>query len=144
MPQGRLQPYYITVDAETGVCTWRVQFRSNFYTSLNVQAFPFDTQRLEVLLQNVNLDPGRSRVKVTPSARGIHLFSLGWGDDLSGFKTTNMHVEVWSTMFATQFNRVSFDFYFFLALGEIGPGVTMARFEFRREMMRGKRKREKR
>ena len=43
MPQGRLQPYYITVDS-AGVVTWRVQFRSDFYTSLNVQAFPFDTQ----------------------------------------------------------------------------------------------------
>lgn len=115
MPQGRLQPYYITVDAETGVCTWRVEFRSNFYTSLNVQAFPFDTQHLEVLLQYVNLNPGQSRVKVTPSARGIHLFSLGWGDDLSGFKTTGMYVEVWSTMFAKQFNRVSFDFLFFFS-----------------------------
>lgn len=39
MPQGRLQPYYITVDEATGVVTWRVQFRSNFYTSLDVQAF---------------------------------------------------------------------------------------------------------
>lgn len=109
MPEGRLQPYYITVDAETGVCTWRVEFRANFYTSLNVQAFPFDKQRLEILLQYLNLNPGQSRVKVTPSARGIHLFSLGWGDDLSGFKTTSMQVEVWSTMFAKQFNRVSFD-----------------------------------
>ena len=39
MPQGRLQPYYITVDDASGVVTWRVEFRSNFYTSLDVQAF---------------------------------------------------------------------------------------------------------
>ena len=39
MPQGRLQPYYITVDDASGVVSWRVEFRSNFYTSLDVQAF---------------------------------------------------------------------------------------------------------
>ena len=39
MPQGRLQPYYITVDDASGVVTWRLEFRSNFYTSLDVQAF---------------------------------------------------------------------------------------------------------
>jgi len=39
MPQGRLQPYYIAVDDDSGVVTWRVEFRSNFYTSLDVQAF---------------------------------------------------------------------------------------------------------
>lgn len=121
MPQGRVQPYYITVNA-AGVVTWRVQFRSNFYTSLDVQAFPFDSQRLEVLLQLLNLNPERGRVKVrrgvsgflggvedvarkqkklptqllsqthsslplsfslskqqvTPSARGLHLFTLGY------------------------------------------------------------------
>jgi hypothetical protein len=123
MPQGRVQPYYITVSA-AGVVTWRVQFRSDFYTSLDVQAFPFDSQRLEVLLQLLNLNPERGRVKVrrgvsgflgegveevirkhknflpfqllsqthsslplsfclskqqvTPSARGLHLFTLGY------------------------------------------------------------------
>ena len=39
MPQGRLQHYYITVDDASGAVTWRVEFRSNFYTSLDVQAF---------------------------------------------------------------------------------------------------------
>jgi hypothetical protein len=39
MPQGRLQPYYIAVDDDSGVVTWRMEFRSNFYTSLDVQAF---------------------------------------------------------------------------------------------------------
>jgi len=30
-----------------------------------------------------------------------------WGDDLSSFKTKSLLLEVWSTAFSKQFNRVS-------------------------------------
>lgn len=150
LPQGRLQPYYITVD-DAGVATWRVEFRGNFYTNLDVEAFPFDKQNLQILFQYVNLRPGDSRVKVrgvgeseeegrrrrrrdekeknqlsyflslfpchqkptpnpkqiTPSARGLHLFSMGRGDDLSSFRTESILMRVWTSAFSRQFNRVS-------------------------------------
>ena len=61
MPQGRLQPYLISI-LDKGVVAWRVSFRSSFYTYLDVQAFPFDQERLEVLFQLSNL-PGTGKVR---------------------------------------------------------------------------------
>lgn len=38
LPQGRVQPSYITVD-DKGVVTWRVQLTGIFYTPMRLKAF---------------------------------------------------------------------------------------------------------
>lgn len=38
LPQGRVQPAYITVDSK-GIVTWRVQFTGVFYTPMRLKAF---------------------------------------------------------------------------------------------------------
>ena len=57
-PQGRAQPYYIDVDPDAGTVTWRVEMRSSFLTTLDVSAFPFDTQSLDMVATLFNF-PGQ-------------------------------------------------------------------------------------
>ena len=48
-PQGRAQPYYIDV-REDGRVDWRVEVRADLITTLDVTAFPFDSQTLDVVI----------------------------------------------------------------------------------------------
>ena len=89
-PQGRTQPSYITVTPE-GVVTWRVEVRADLYTTLDLVAFPFDRQSLDVVLQILGRR-GESAVRVVPSATGTKLFLAGTGDDLSRFTVTGIRI----------------------------------------------------
>ena len=91
-PQGRAQPYYIDV-SETGAVTWRVEVRSSYLTTLDVSAFPFDTQSLDMIATLSNY-PGQGAVRVIPSATGLGLFTFGTGDDLSGWHAKDVHIFV--------------------------------------------------
>ena len=78
--------------------------RANMYTTLDVRAFPFDTQTLDLHLQHIQSDPELSRVEWIPSSRGLRIFTIGAGDDLSGFEAKNVFIFVTNDPFPRQFN----------------------------------------
>eukprot|EP00884_Botryococcus_braunii_P017545 jgi/Botrbrau1/4474/Bobra.0220s0008.1 len=124
-PQGRVQPYYITVSAD-GIVTWRVQFNCRFYVPMSMEAFPFDKQELMVKLQMFQLEGAAPHYhcalccRLAPPAgpapakqlsskfvmdtfASLKLFTMGRGDDLSGWKVDNLTVTVNEQGFSDQF-----------------------------------------
>ena len=89
-PQGRTQPSHITVTPE-GVVTWRVEMRADLYTTLDLVAFPFDRQSLDMVLQILG-QRGEAAIRVIPSATGTKLFLAGTGDDLSRFTVEGLRI----------------------------------------------------
>lgn len=102
-PQGRTQPYSIEVSPE-GVVTWRVEVRGDMYTTLDVRAFPFDSQTLDIHMQYINNDPEVSQIEFVSSSRGLKLFTIGSGDDLSGFEAKNIYIFTTTEPFPLQFD----------------------------------------
>eukprot|EP00884_Botryococcus_braunii_P000774 jgi/Botrbrau1/10698/Bobra.357_1s0002.1 len=100
-PQGRSQPAHIQV-LPRNVVTWRVQFAAQFYTPMDMMAFPFDTQKLMVHLQLSNPD-NAPKVRIFQSATGLSLFSRGKGDDLSGWRIINVTMDISEQSFSQQF-----------------------------------------
>ena len=76
----------------------------NMYTTLDVRAFPFDTQTLDLHMEYVEDNPAVSQVYFVQSARGLHLFTVGSGDDLSGFRADNIFVFISNGSFSSTFD----------------------------------------
>ena len=101
--QGRTQAYTIRVEPDDTVM-WRSEVRGVFYFTGSYLSFPFDVQSLDLAmsLQN-NATGGSGTATVIPSASGVGLFAFGNGDDLSGWRVTNVTITVnerpWSTQF---------------------------------------------
>jgi hypothetical protein len=91
-PQGRVQPSYVDVSPD-GVVSWRVEMRANFLTTLDVSAFPFDTQSLDIVATMSNY-PGQGTVRLVPSATGLGIFTFGAGDDVSGWHAHDVDIFV--------------------------------------------------
>ena len=68
-----------------------MEVRADLYTTLDLVAFPFDRQSLDVVLQILGRR-GESAVRVVPSATGTKLFLAGTGDDLSRFTVTGIRI----------------------------------------------------
>ena len=86
--------------------TWRVEVRSSFLTTLDVSAFPFDTQSLDIVMTLTNF-AGQGAVRIIPSAMGLALFTTGAGDDLSGWHAHDVHIFVhtpanYSSLFSSE------------------------------------------
>ena len=63
------------------------------YSPLDVHAFPFDVQRLALVMQQLNFTPKKGQVVFKPSATGTKIFTFGSGDDLSGFRVKELEVQ---------------------------------------------------
>ena len=67
--------------------------------------FPFDGQQLLIVMQSNSLASDTGNVTVIPSAAGLALFTLGAGDDVSGWSADNITITANTTPFQAQFHR---------------------------------------
>ena len=102
--QGRTQAYTIRVEPDDTVM-WRSEVRGVFYFTGSYLSFPFDVQSLDLAmsLQN-NATGGSGTATVIPSASGVGLFAFGNGDDLSGWRVTNVTITINERPWTTQFD----------------------------------------
>ncbi|KAI8464918.1 MAG: hypothetical protein J3K34DRAFT_101369 [Monoraphidium minutum] len=84
MPTSRTEPLYLVkVMEDKETVAWRMSLHATFVTAMNFARFPFDTQRLQVILSTTQPTPDKIRIK--PSSTAIETFVRGSGDDLSGW-----------------------------------------------------------
>ena len=103
LPDTRLQPYQIVADKEGGV-SWAVTINGEFFSPMNVQYFPFDSQALKMEFAYVNADYIRAFV---PSAGSTRFGQRGEGDVVSGWNVEATEVVVGNTTVLKAFGDFS-------------------------------------
>jgi len=84
LPEDRLQPYGITVDADTGAVGWWTAIQAVYFTPMDFHRFPFDSQTLVMQFScDAEGDPHVGRF--IASATSTRWMVKGEGDIVSGW-----------------------------------------------------------
>ncbi|QDZ21470.1 ligand-gated ion channel [Chloropicon primus] len=83
LPEGRLQPYNIIIDKDSGAVAWWTGIHARYFTPMDFRRFPFDEQTLVMQFEFQSVATTISRF--VPAAKATRFLVRGEGDVVSGW-----------------------------------------------------------